>query len=273
MWLKQPACHLYQSYSKIRKIISPIFYSVGPQRRFWNLLLQHELELYSFGHYSCFLYFTSWDLWTRSRTDELCPYQILNVWMFSVCDAAVPQPEPLRGRFPGPPRCWWGASSPRWQHSPDDKQQQVNPAAQRSGQEGEEQETLTTSYTGQSGVWASQKPLSEKFPMASETFWQEQGNSRLELLTMTMFPSQSWRPVQPQHSIYRRQRHKDAVKDLWFQQQEGPAEGLKIFFFLRCLQRCQWQEMGGLNPGSCDVSTSTHQAQNPSLQTALKLFP
>lgn len=63
--------------------------------------------------------------------------------------------------------------------------------------------SFTTSYTGHSAVGASQKPLSEKFPEASEMFWQEHGNSSWELLTMTMLPFQSRRPVQPQHSIYR----------------------------------------------------------------------
>lgn len=62
---------------------------------------------------------------------------------------------------------------------------------------------FTTSYTGQSGVLASQNPLSEKFPEISEMFWQEQGNSSCELLTMTMLPLQSVRSIQPQHSIYR----------------------------------------------------------------------
>lgn len=38
-------------------------------------------------------------------------------------------------------------------------------AAQRRVKRG-----VTVSYTGQSGVWASQKPLSEKLPLPSETF-------------------------------------------------------------------------------------------------------
>lgn len=70
----------------------------------------------------CILWRSCTSRWTRSSPaaeegeDRRVNNQVLHA--FNTGGGHLPRSQPHRRRCPGPPRCWWGASSPRWRNNP-----------------------------------------------------------------------------------------------------------------------------------------------------------